>query len=242
VDSTPQLELALKMFFEEYFSMDEFHAVKITLYEQNKPRFIEMIDLALAKHEILLQQKAASASKKADEREWDVPPEKIYNDYYQEKAAASHALLPFYENKSASNPERNFVQFLESHKDHIEWGYKNGDKNKEDVAVTYQDSAGVTRGFYVDFVIKLKNGTVPLFDTKTPNSDPEFGNNHNALYQYIQQQKTKEQLLTGGVIVPKGEGIWKYCDNPITGATCPALLRLGETLLGRESPCLPEWR
>jgi type III restriction enzyme len=218
VDSTPQLELALKMFFEEYFSMDEFHAVKICLYEQNKPRFIEMIDRALEKHEILLQQKAASASKKIDESEWDVPPEKIYNEYYQEKAAASHALLPFYENKSASNPEKNFVQFLESHKDHIEWWYKNGDKNKEDFAVTYQDRAGVTRGFYVDFVIKLKNGPVALFDTKTPNSDPEFSNKHNALHQYIQKQKNKEQILIGGVIVPKGEGVWKYCDNPITSA------------------------
>ena len=219
VDSTPQLELALKMFFEEYFSMDEFHAVKISLYEQNKPRFIEMIDRALEKHELLLQQKAASASKKVDESEWDVPPEKIYNEYYQEKAAASHALLPFYENKSASNPEKNFVQFLESHKDHIEWWYKNGDKNKEDFAVTYQDRAGITKGFYVDFVIKLKNGPVALFDTKTPNSDPEFCNKHNALHQYIQKQKNKEQILIGGVIVPKGEGVWKYCDNPITSAT-----------------------
>jgi len=219
VDSTPQLELALKMFFEEYFSMDEFHAVKISLYEQNKPRFIELIDRALEKHELLLQQKAASAGKKVDESEWDVPLEKIYNEYYQEKAAASHALLPFYENKSASNPEKNFVQFLESHKNHIEWWYKNGDKNKEDFAVTYQDRSGVIRGFYVDFLIKLKNGPVALFDTKTPNSDPEFCNKHNALHQYIQRQKNKEQILIGGVIVPKDEGVWKYCDNPIASAT-----------------------
>lgn len=219
VDSTPQLELALKMFFEEYFSMDEFHAVKICLYEQNKPRFIEMIDRALEKHELLLQQKAASTSKKVDESEWDVPPEKIYNEYYQEKAAASHALLPFYENKSASNPEKNFVQFLESHKDHIEWWYKNGDKNKEDFAVTYEDGAGITRGFYVDFVIKLKNGPVALFDTKTLNSEKEFVNKHNALHEYILKNKTNEQNLIGGIIVPKGEGVWKYCDNPITSAT-----------------------
>ncbi len=219
VDSTPQLELAVKMFFEEYFSMDEFHAVKITLYEHNKPRFIEIIDRALEKHEILLQQKAATASKKVDESEWDVPPEKIYNEYYQEKKAATHALLPFYENKSASSPERNFVQFLESHKAHIEWWYKNGDKNKEDFAITYEDSDGVTRGFYVDFVIKLKNGSIALFDTKTLNSDKEFVRKHNALHEYIQKQKTKEKELIGGIIVSKGDGVWKYCDNPIISAT-----------------------
>lgn len=219
IDSTPVLELALKMFFEEYLSMIEFQAVKIILYEQNKPRFIEVIDRALEKHENLLQQKAASASKKVEESEWDVPPEKIYNDNYQEKTAPTHALEPFYEYKSASNPEKNFVQFLETHKAHIEWWYKNGDKNKEDFAVTYANRNGVTSGFYVDFVIKLKKGPIALLDTKTPDSDPEFCNKHNALHEYIQEQNKTGKNLLGGIIVPKGEGVWKYCDNPITNAT-----------------------
>lgn len=218
IDSTPQLEMALKMFFEDYFSLDEYHAVKIILYEQNKPKFIEMIDRALEKHELLLQQKAAIASKKIEESEWDVPPERIYNEFYQEKVALSNALVPFYENKKASNPERGFAIFLESHKEHIEWWYKNGDKNKEDFAITYQDKLGVTRGFYVDFVIKLKSGPIALFDTKTPDSDPEFCNKHNALYQYIQVQNSNGKILLGGVIVPKGEGVWKYCNNTITSA------------------------
>lgn len=219
IDSTPVLELALKMFFEEYLSMIEFQAVKIILYEQNKPRFIEVIDRALEKHENLLQQKAASASKKVEESEWDVPPEKIYNDNYKEKAAPTHALEPFYEYKSASNPEKNFVQFLETHKTHIEWWYKNGDKNKEDFAVTYANRNGITSGFYVDFVIKLKKGPIALLDTKTPDSDPEFCNKHNALHEYIQEQNKAGKNLLGGIIVPKGEGVWKYCDNPITNAT-----------------------
>lgn len=219
IDSAPVLELALKMFFEEYLSMDEFHAVKITLYEQNKPRFIEMIDRALEKHELLLQQKAALAHKKVEENEWDVPSERIYNEYYQEKPVAIHALLPFYENKAAKNPEKTFVTFLEQHKDHIEWWYKNGDKNKEDFAVPYQSRENVTKGFYVDFIIQLKNGIIGLFDTKTLDSDPEFCNKHNALHQYIKEQNKMGKKLLGGVIVPKGEGVWKYCDNPITSPT-----------------------
>jgi type III restriction enzyme len=218
IDSTPVLELALKMFFEEYLSMNEFAAVKIILFEQNIPRFIEVIDRALEKHEALLQQKAAQATKRIEENEWDVPPEKIYNEHYTEKTAATHALEPFYEYKSASTPEKQFVAFLENHKQHIEWWYKNGDKNKEDFAVTYEDREGITRGFYVDFVIKLKNGPIALFDTKTPDSDPEFCNKHNALHQYISTQNTIGKNLLGGIIVPKGEGVWKYCDNKITSA------------------------
>jgi type III restriction enzyme len=218
IDSTPVLELALKMFFEEYLSMNEFAAVKIMLFEQNKPRFIEVIDRALERHEVMLQQKAAQATKRIEENEWDVPPEKIYNEHYTEKPAITHALEPFYEYKSASSPEKQFVAFLESHKQHIEWWYKNGEKNKEDFAVTYEDREGITRGFYVDFVIKLKSGPIALYDTKTPDSDPEFCNKHNALYNYISMQNTLGKNLMGGIIVPKGEGVWKYCDNPITSS------------------------
>ncbi len=218
IDSTPVLELALKMFFEEYLAMNEFATVKIILYEQNKPRFIEVIDRALEKHEILLQQKAAQATKRIEENKWDVPSEKIYNEHYTEKGAATHALEPFYEYKSASSPEKQFVAFLENHKEHIEWWYKNGDKNKEDFAVTYEDREGVTRGFYVDFVIKLKSGPVALFDTKTLDSDPDFCNKHNALHQYISAQNAIGKGLLGGVIISKGDGVWKYCDNKITSA------------------------
>jgi type III restriction enzyme len=218
IDSSPVMELAIKMFFEDYLSMNEFQTVKIVLYEQNKPRFIEVIDRALQKHELLLQQKAALASKRVEESEWDVPPERLYNDNYQENVKPTHALEPFYENKSASGPEKNFAQFLESQKAFIEWWYKNGDKNKEDFAVTYQDRYDITRGFYVDFVIKMKNGTLALFDTKTPDSDPEFVNKHNALHEYIQKQNSSGKKLLGGVIVPKGENVWKYCDNLITSA------------------------
>lgn len=219
IDSAPVLELAIKMFFEEYLSMDEFHAVKICLYEQNKPRFIEVIDRALEKHEALLQQKAALASKRVEESDWEIPAERIYNDYFQERKAAVSALQPFYENKTASGPEKRFVEFLENHKEHIEWWYKNGDKNKEDFAVIYQSREKVTKGFYVDFIIQLKNGVICLFDTKTPDSDAEFCNKHNALNQYIEEQNKNGKKLIGGIIVPKGEGVWKYCDNTIESPT-----------------------
>ncbi len=214
-DSAPVLEMALKMFFEEYLAMDEFRATKIILYEQNKPKFIEVIDRALLKHEQLLKERAAQVSKKVDESKWDVPPEKMFNEHYDKKPADYSALEPFYEYKSASRPEKFFVEFLERNNQFIDWWYKNGDKNKEDFAVTYQSRDGSIRGFYVDFIIKLKNGKVAVFDTKTPDSDPEFVNKHNALIQYIEDQNKKGKNLMGGIIVPKGEGVWKYCDNRI---------------------------
>lgn len=218
IDSAPVLELALKYFFEEYLGVNEFVAIKIILFEQSKPRFIEVVDRALERHERLLEQKAALASKRVEESQWDVPPEKIYNEFYAEALAPHHALEPFYESKAASGPERRFAQFLELHEQHIEWWYKNGDKNKEDFSVTYLDRGDVARGFYVDFVIKLKSGRIALFDTKTLDSEPEFCNKHNALINYIAEENKAGKLLLGGVIVQKTEGVWKYCDNTITNS------------------------
>lgn len=41
---------------------------------------------------------------------------------------------------------------------------------------------------------------------------------HNALHAFIQGERSKGVKLLGGVIVPKEENVWKYCDNPITSA------------------------
>jgi type III restriction enzyme len=217
-DSWPVLELALLLFLEEYIGMSETSAIKVVLYEQNKARFIEVIDRALEKHEKLLEEKAAAASKRVDSSTWEVPSERIYNEHYEEKPAPAHALEPYYEMLRASRPEQSFASFLEQHHAHLNWWYKNGDKNKEDFAVTYTDRHGVLRGFYVDFVIQLKNGTIALFDTKTLDSDTEFVSKHNALHAYIQEQNAAGKDMIGGIIVPKGEGVWKYCDNLISSS------------------------
>jgi type III restriction enzyme len=219
VDSTPILELALKMFFDEYLAVSEFDAIKIVLYEQNRPRFQEVIDRARLKHEKLLEQKAAQASKRVELSHWDVPFEKIYNEYYKEIIANKHALEPFFQNKSASRPERNFIDFLQKQVEYIDWWYKNGDQNKEDFAVTYLDREGIIRGFYVDFVIKLKSGTVALFDTKTLDSDSEFINKHNALNNYISEQFLQGKNIIGGVIIEKNTDVWKYSRKNIHSST-----------------------
>lgn len=217
-DSTPVLEMALKTMFEQYLGFDEYVGVKIILFEGNKSKFIELIDIALEKHQILLDQKAAQTSREVETNTWEVPEERIFNEHYKERPVDAHALEPFYEQHKASGPEQEFATFLEANKEYLEWWYKNGDQNKEDFAVSYEDTGGITRGFYVDFVIKLKNGIIALFDTKTLGSDPNFVAKHNALYSYVHSKSTKEKQLIGGVIVPKGtweNRTWKYAENLI---------------------------
>lgn len=107
----------------------------------------------------------------------------------------------------ASNQKKDFVKFLEQNSQYIEWWYKNGDKGKQHYAIEYETgNKHVKSLFYVDFVIRMKNGHVYLFDTKSIGSDDNASDKHNALLQYIKENTTEKQPLYGGVILRKGGG------------------------------------
>ncbi|GAB3339641.1 DEAD/DEAH box helicase family protein [Larkinella ripae] len=226
-ESTPVLEGALLFVFEKYVGYSagsgEVKAIKTILYPQNRPHFADVIEQVLARYEEVMQQEAKNKSKQVERYAWDVPVERAYNELYEAKTSESHVLHPFYQYKSASNPEIDFADFLAEQEPNLEWWYKNGEKTKADFAVPYQKADGTASLFYVDFVIQLKNGTIALFDTKTPGSDPDFCAKHNALIGYLEtlgQERSKAYV--GGVIVPVGVGDnrrWKYSPFRISSAT-----------------------
>ena len=69
--------------------------------------------------------------------------------------------------------------------------------------------------FYVDFIIRMNNGDIFLFDTKTENSDPEAPYKHNALWEYMQLPENKGKRLHGGIIIPDNFGNWVYSPAPL---------------------------
>lgn len=219
VDSTPVLEMAIKLFFEEYLNFNEFETVKIVLYPQNQPAFIELIEKAIERYTQMLEEQTNKASKDVMTYDWEVPAERIYNELYTEKPAEIHALEPFYENQKASKPEVKFAEYLEMNKEHIEWWYKNGEKAKEHFAVTYIDYTGKESLFYVDFVILGKDKTTYLFDTKTAGSDAANAHlKHNALIEFIEARNKTGKRTIGGIIIGKEINniiTWKYCSNRI---------------------------
>lgn len=221
IDSTPVLEGAMKYFFEDYFGMIEFDAIKIMLYPQNQPVFIELIEKAKERYQVMQEEKANKAIKDVQNYQWEVPIERIYNELYEEKNdAQKHALEPFYEYNRASNPEVKFGEYLEDKKENLNWWYKNGEKAKEHFAIPYVDYLGKQSLFYVDFVILTKTNVTCLFDTKTAGSDPANAHlKHNALVDFITERTSKGQKTVGGILIPKdnnGTTTWWYCKNKIT--------------------------
>ena len=205
---------------ENLFELFETEAKKVVLYHENRPKFADVVSRALYRYSRQLEKRQQEAKKRSFEQyEWEVPEDRTYTEenHVIKDKMEDHALLPFIELRTASTPEQEFALFLESHRDSIDWWYKNGDSGREHYAVAYTNSQGDKSLFYVDFVIKMNNGQVFLFDTKTENSDPDAPQKHNALLDYMQNEENSPKHLQGGIIVHdiNHSGNWLYSPLPI---------------------------
>ena len=217
--SWKKLRETLIHFAEYYLNIFEYEARKLFLYPHNKGLLIEYIALAL-EHFEAWQTELGNEHRRVENSDWEVPEIRYYNDLYNRQEIENYVLEPFFEYNKASTPEIAFKNFLKTDEINISWWYKNGDQGKEHFAVPYTDSYGITRLFYVDFVIKFKSGEIGLFDTKTKRSDVEAPNKHNALLTYMESEneKNKKRTLIGGVLISEEISnvvSFRYCTNRI---------------------------
>lgn len=219
--STDVLANYLLEILEELFEIFETEAKKIVLNPNNKPRFGEVIQRALNKYARILsarQQKIEAESIKS--YEWQVPEDRIYNEKTNVllPEVKQHAILPFIRLRQCLLPESGFEEFLEQNRQYIDWWYKNGDEGMQNYAIAY-DKDEVSKGlFYVDFVLRMKNGQIFLFDTKTKESDEYGKEKHNALNAYMNSPENLDKHLRGGIIIQQGEN-WLYCPNEIANTS-----------------------
>lgn len=206
----------------DFFGIYETDAKKVVLYHDNRPKFDRLLEMALEKYARQRQAAAAraAATRVYKEQDWEIPAERVYDaDTNHVAVAENHALRPFIQLNAASNPEKEFVKFLEANTEYIDWWYKNGDNGKANYAIEYNKGKGGEKAlFYVDFVIRMKNGHIYLFDTKSHGSDIFAADKHNALLEYIKHNTTAGQPLAGGVIVHQGSN-WLYSPLPVKNTT-----------------------
>lgn len=219
---TDKIASFLTELIADFFGIYETDAKKVVLYHDNRPKFDRLLETALEKY---ARQRHAAATRAAatrvyKEHEWEIPAERVYDaDTNHVAVAENHALRPFIQLNAASNPEKEFVKFLEANTEYIDWWYKNGDNGKANYAIEYNKGKGGEKAlFYVDFVIRMKNGHIYLFDTKSHGSDIFAADKHNALLEYIKHNTTAGQPLAGGVIVHQGSN-WLYSPLPVENTT-----------------------
>ena len=198
--SVTTLAFALKELMEDLFELFETYAVKVILYHSNRPVFAGLIDRALNRYLKILEVRQQTQNEKSYKSyDWEVPVERLYKEESHRVISdvRDHALMPFVELKSASQPEKHFEAFLEANKECIDWWYKNGDAGRQHYAISYENKEGQKSLFYVDFVIRMKNGQIFLFDTKSAGSDVDAVEKHNALIDYMESEANKERHLKG---------------------------------------------
>ena len=94
-----------------------------------------------------------------------------------------------------STPEMLFEQYCETRSD-IDWVYKNGDTGQQYFSIVYKDSFWHQWLFYADYIVKKKDGTVWVIETKggetkgkNKNIDIQIENKFNAFKTYAKEQK-----------------------------------------------------
>jgi type III restriction enzyme len=147
----------LKMDYSKYFA----EIINIVLSEKNRQHFINVIDKTKERYTTETQKREAKLQQLSD---WEVPQQLNYGGDYVALEVDLSVMAPFYYDNRWKTEEA-FIKFLEQ-SDKIEWWFKNGDRDSTFFAVPYIEDSN-QNPFYVDFIIKFKNGTIGLYDTKS---------------------------------------------------------------------------
>lgn len=150
--------------------------------------------------------------------DWEVPNIITYNEKYFQAISKKSVMQPFYMYIESSKPERNFVKLLNNN-GNVEWWYKNREDEPKYFSIGYTTQEGFKASFYVDFIVKFKDGRIGLFDTKKGStaSDRFAKNKAEALQKYISEENVAGKNLFGGIVVPMDDAgnLWKISTSEI---------------------------
>lgn len=148
---------------------------------------------------------------------FSIPEADQFGENYSLTVSDKHALEPYYAHDSRPNTEVKFEQSLE-YSQKIDWWYKNGEKMQHYFAVPFiavDDKTGIQTpaSFYPDYIIRFKDGTVGIYDTKaglTVTSD-DTKLKSDALQGYLAEHK--DLNLVGGIIDVRQDGSFWLQDD-----------------------------
>lgn len=209
-DSSDRMKTAIYNFFKQKYKLQKYdpRAQRIVLGKENVQAFVDIINLSKEKYKVDIVEQINEKREKKEVSKWEVPIIVSYNSKYKRESHPNSIMKPFYTRKP-SQPEQLFMELLDN-SNKIEWWFKNGESEIKYFAVSYVDDNGIERAFYVDFIIKFKDGTVGLFDTKGGMTAKDAGTRAKGLREYIEKNKNKR--LIGGIVIFIN-GTWRFNDR-----------------------------
>ncbi|MEN8615397.1 hypothetical protein ABFB09_09040 [Dehalogenimonas sp. THU2] len=134
---------------------------------------------------------------------WNVPLTISYNSRFKQMGYKKAIMSPPYF-KDMNKPERLFIDLLEDPNNKVKWWFKNGEGENKYFAIKYLDQIQVERAFYVDFIVRMKDGRLGLFDTKSGFTAQIAKEKAEALARYVKEQNQNyNKKLWGGIVTFK---------------------------------------
>lgn len=215
-ESVNYFKHSIYKFFEENLSLDyenDYERIlNISLDDRNKKHIKNVFDFSSAAYRDkvlpLIEDQINS------NEEWDIPNILNYSYDVTEIPSQKSILKPLFVS-NLTIPEKKFIEYLDN-SDEIEWWYRNGDSDNTHFAVEYEES-NMKKPFYVDFIIKLKNGRIGYMDTKSgwTVKDAVSSGKVKGLNQFL----NKDSSFFGGIVINTNQtdcsGSWRVSKNKI---------------------------
>ena len=180
--------------------------------EENQRIFGEIFERALDMYDTVNRDEMKKRrDRELEELTFTVPAQDEFNENYEITRSGNNAMEEYYRKKNAPSTEKKFEDMLNSSAE-IDWWYKNGEKMERYFAVPYQfldkNQKGRRAAFYPDYIIRFKDGSIGIYDTKAGfTADNEHVRQKaDALQRFIREHS--DLNLKGGIINVKGDNFY----------------------------------
>ena len=194
--------------FPVTFEYGGLNAQMVVLHKTNSQKFIDVINRA---KEIYLNKVELGKKEISKEEGWAIPQTISLNNNYTQMKNKRSIMEPFFIENKASEVEKNFIKEYLEVNEKIEWWFKNGDSGANYFAVKYTKNKEEFT-FYVDWIVKYKDGKIGLLDTKEGITAETAKDKAEGLAKYIKEENKKGKKLFGGIVIHKDKS-WRYNDN-----------------------------
>ncbi|MFA6547406.1 MAG: DEAD/DEAH box helicase family protein [Candidatus Magasanikbacteria bacterium] len=178
----------------------------------NFGEFEKLFDTAVRAYEPIKKKEIQEKIAETEEwnNEWEISETRNYNPNTYKPYPYKFSLYKHIQDNKAylnfdSEIEKEFIDFLENHKEKILWWWQNGN---EHMALNFGVKYGDGSTFQPDFLVMFKNGTLGIFDTKASGQrEDENKLKAEALQKYIREEnkRKKKEILMGGLVIKEGE-------------------------------------
>lgn len=192
--SQERLKRSIYNFFDKILNLNYetnfYEILKILLSEENKVHFKTVIDNTKEKYIKINNNKEIQVK---ETKGWELPVEINLSNNTSIFNVKKCSHKPFYYDFKFKT-EESFINYLEC-SNKIEWWFKNGTSEHSSFAIPYKDN-DQSKLFYIDFIVKLKNGKIGLFDTKSGDTIKDSKAKIDGLFSYLNNRKK----LIGGIV------------------------------------------